>query len=123
MAAFVNPSTFEFEARPYAPMKPAEAEALDALRIGAARSHRRMRKSRARLFIYQPCRMGVIPAAMPEASPKKLIALALHVIERELATPRHFFGFDGEIPLRNAEGALLAGRALRRLEAKRRAVA
>ena len=43
-----------------------------------------------------------------------LIAVAQHLVGREARSPRHWFGFGGEVSLVNARAALLLGRALRR---------
>ncbi len=48
------------------------------------------------------------------APPDTLIAVAAHLVEREMRSPRRWFGFGGEVSLVNARAALLLGRALRR---------
>ena len=73
-------------------------------------------KMQARLYARRPMMLEVLHPGLASASTAALVAIGRHLVERERASPRRWFGFGGEVNLLNARAALLLGRALRRAE-------
>ena len=71
-------------------------------------------KARARRYSRRPQMLDALFPGLGSAPPDTLIAVAAHLVEREMRSPRRWFGFGGEVSLVNARAALLLGRALRR---------
>ena len=70
-------------------------------------------KARARHYLRHPGAMEALYPGLSMAPAATLVAVAEHLVERERASPRRWFGFGGEVSLTNAQAALLLGRALR----------
>jgi hypothetical protein len=86
----------------------------DSYVAAATRAAAHLIKVRARHYARRPLALEALYPGLSHASPAKMIAIASHLIERESATPRRWFGFGGEINLVNAKAAYLLGRAMRR---------
>ena len=71
-------------------------------------------KTRARQYLRHPARLEALYPGLSLAPAATLVAVAEHLVERERASPRRWFGFGGEVGLTNARAALVLGRALRR---------
>ena len=83
----------------------------------ARRSAAHTVKARARRYGLQPQALDALFPGLGSAPPATLVAVAEHLVDRERASPRRWFGFGGEVTLINARAALLLGRVLRRREA------
>ena len=84
------------------------------LASAARRSIAHTLKARARRYGRRPQMLDALFPGLGSAPPDTLIAVAAHLVEREMRSPRRWFGFGGEVSLVNARAALLLGRALRR---------
>ncbi len=84
------------------------------LASAARRSIAHTLKARARRYGRRPQTLDALFPGLGSAPPDTLIAVAAHLVEREMRSPRRWFGFGGEVSLVNARAALLLGRALRR---------
>ena len=93
-------------------------EIIDGTDFGAAarRAVARRIKMQARLYARRPMLLETLHPGLACASAARLVAIAEHLVARERASPRRWFGFGGEVNLVNAQAALLLGRALRRKE-------
>ena len=86
------------------------------LEIAARRAGWHVIKARARFYARRPTALDILCPGLSTAMPATLIAVAEHLVDRELRSPRRWFGFGGEVGLVNARAALLLGRALRRVQ-------
>ena len=86
------------------------------LAAAARRAACHLVKTRARDYARRPMMLEALHPGLSAASPRTLVAIAGHLVEREARSPRRWFGFGGEVNLVNARAALLLGRALRRGE-------
>ena len=87
----------------------------DAIAAAARRAASHMVKERARRYAHKPSALDALHPSLSHAAPATLIAIAEHLVEREIRSPRRWFGFGGEVSLLNARAALLLGRARRRV--------
>ncbi len=83
------------------------------LEAAARRTACHVVKARARRYLRRPAAMEALYPGLSMAPAATLVAIAEHLVERERASPRRWFGFGGEVSLTNAQAALLVGRALR----------
>ena len=90
------------------------------LESAARRATSHVVKARARHYLRRPAAMEALYPGLSLAPTATLIAVAEHLVERERASPRRWFGFGGEISLTNAQAVLLLGRALRIRESRLR---
>ena len=91
------------------------ADRDDEIAAAARRAASHMVKMRARRYAQRPSALDALHPGLSRAAPATLIAIAEHLVEREIRSPRRWFGFGGEVSLLNARAALLLGRARRRL--------
>ena len=89
-----------------------KSDGLD-LDAAARRATCHIVKARARHYLRHPAAMEALYPGLSMAPVATLVAVAEHLVERERASPRRWFGFGGEVSLTNAQAALLLGRALR----------
>src|SRR3974390_1748462 len=93
---------------------PAQVHAEAALRAQAHRTVILLIKNRARAYAKRPKALERLSPGLAAAAPDTMMAVAKHLIEREIQAPRRWFGFGGEVPVLNAKGLLLYARARRR---------
>ncbi len=86
----------------------------DTIAAAARRAASHMVKTRARRYAQRPSALDALYPGLSRADPVTLVAIAEHLVEREIRSPRRWFGFGGEVSLLNARAALLLGRARRR---------
>ncbi len=91
----------------------------ERLAAAARATARTMVKGRARFYDRIPLALDALHPGLAHASAATLVAIGQHLVERESASPRRWFGFGGEVGLVNARAALLLGRARRRAAARR----
>lgn len=89
----------------------------DEMAAAARRGIAHVVKMRARRYRRDPRALDALFSGLGCASAETLVAVAIHLVEREACSPRRWFGFGGEVGLLNARAALLLGRALRRCRA------
>jgi hypothetical protein len=86
----------------------------EAIAAAARRAASHLVKTRARRYARTPSALDALHPGLSRTTPATLVAIAAHLVEREIRSPRRWFGFGGEVSLLNARAALLLGRARRR---------
>ena len=93
-------------------------EIIDGMDLGAAarRAVAYRIKAQARLYARRPMLLERLHPGLACASAATLVAIGEHLVARERASPRRWFGFGGEVTLVNACAVHLLGRTRRRRE-------
>lgn len=100
-------------------LSPAVQAAYDAIEAQAALTARALIEASASNFALHPTLLDNIEPGLSGLSPRRMAARIAKLLADELAAPRRYMGFGGEVPLVNLKGAALYAEVLMQIEGTR----